>query len=283
MALWFGVNVHSSFCIKMRFARAAPAGAAVLSAAVGSLGYQQWQRDFALKQQDSAVEKHLPSMTEAQLTKVVRIPRLFSDEDMQKVHALQRSLADELGSASARERGQSPAAYKTGAAIEPELQPGWSITYLNTGGAFASALPELREKVLRAARRVDEANWGILQQATEPIVPRCVEYHRVTPPGSLPHLYHNDEGSALTCDVMLSEPGVDFSGGEFQTLEGDGTLVKHAFGKGDCLVFVSHKPHCVSPVKSGERRVLVIELWEGIERQCGHRCERHWMECTHGA
>ena len=35
----------------------------------------------------------------------------------------------------------------------------------------------------------------------------------------------------------------------------------------------------VERVTSGQRRVLIIELWEGEERQCGHRCTRHWGKC----
>ena len=83
----------------------------------------------------------------------------------------------------------------------------------------------------------------------------------------------------LTCDMMLSDPSSDFTGGEFRTLESDGELATHTFERGDCLVFVSHKPHCVAPVTSGERRVLVVELWEGLERECAHRCEWHWSRC----
>jgi hypothetical protein len=30
--------------------------------------------------------------------------------------------------------------------------------------------------------------------------------------------------------------------------------------------------HCVQPVISGRRRVLILELWAGPERRCPHRC-----------
>jgi hypothetical protein len=43
--------------------------------------------------------------------------------------------------------------------------------------------------------------------------------------------------------------------------------------KGDAVVFVSHKQHNVQAVTQGVRHVLVVELWEGIARKCGHRCE----------
>ena len=86
----------------------------------------------------------------------------------------------------------------------------------------------------------------------------------------------------VTIDVMLSTHG-DFEGGEFQTLEADGSMRSYDFEQGDALVFVSHKPHCVQPVLRGRRIVLVMELWEGIERTCAHRCEKHWSECDHTA
>mgnify|MGYP002632737795 CR=1 FL=1 len=122
----------------------------------------------------------------------------------------------------------------------------------------------------------------MLQRATCEVVPRCVEYHVVEPGGSLPFVHHYDHGSLITIDVMLSHSD-EFEGGQFQTLETDGTMVTHAFEQGDALIFVSHKPHCVQPVKSGRRNVLVVELWEGLERTCAHRCELHWSPCDHSA
>ena len=226
---------------------ALPATAAVALGAYGA--YRRWTELVREKAADVAVEAHLPTMETAQSTQVIRVPRLLDESDISQVHALHDSMAASLGSASARGRSATASSYKTGAAMEPQLQPGWQVTYLNTDGAFAERLPALREKILHAARRVDAQNFGVLQAATEPIVPRCVEYHVVVPPGSLPHPYHNDEGSALTVDIMLSEAG-SFTGGDFSTLETSGELITHPFERGDALVFVSHKPHwcvCVCP------------------------------------
>jgi len=61
----------------------------------------------------------------------------------------------------------------------------------------------------------------------------------------------------------------------------DEELLAHRFEMGDALVFASHKRHCVTPVESGTRRVLVMELWCGEPRQCAHRCELHWGHCWH--
>ena len=127
----------------------------------------------------------------------------------------------------------------------------------------------------------DQRHWGgLTDTASKPLNCRCVEFHRVQAPGSLSAPDHFDEGSFLTIDCMLSSAD-EFGGGEFRTLEPDGTFATHGFDKGDALVFVSHKPHCISPVTSGLRNVLVVELWEGVERECSHRCERHWGPCGH--
>ena len=37
----------------------------------------------------------------------------------------------------------------------------------------------------------------------------------------------------------------------------------------------------MSPVTAGRRHVLVLELWEGRESPCGHRCETRAGACPH--
>ena len=136
-------------------------------------------------------------------------------------------------------------------------------------------------KLIAAARDVDaRERWNLL--STRDHVPRVVEYHVVEPGGSLPHVDHYDAGSLVTIDVMLSDAS-DFEGAAFQTLEADGTLRPHAFDRGDAVIFQSHKPHCVSELRAGQRRVLGMELWEGEERQCAHRCEKHHGPCAYSA
>eukprot|EP00435_Cladocopium_sp_Y103_P009231 s1476_g2.t1 len=100
------------------------------------------------------------------------------------------------------------------------------------------------------------------------------------PGGGLRDPNHYDVGSLITVDVMLEEAE---AGGRFQTLEPSGRLLSHRFKAGDALVFQGHKYHCVSPVKKGRRRVLVVELWRGRERCCGHRCDWRWKHCPFGS
>ena len=144
---------------------------------------------------------------------------------------------------------------------------------------------------------------------------RCCEYHYHPVGGGLPDVRHYDMDSLITIDIMLDQPNVHFQGGHFQTLEqnvnksdnekndkndkndknekddkGDKVdngkiedtsenIKQHIFEQGDALVFVSHKYHCVSPVLSGLRRVLVTELWGRSSRCCAHRCESLKTRC----
>lgn len=247
---------------------AAATAAAGLFAAHVYREHEQWQQATA----DSACEASLPPVAEAQLTRVVRLPRWFSDDEIEQIHSLHDAVASKVGT-SGRDAANQAAAYHTGV---------WEVSYLSTDGHFRAARPALLDKLIAAAHKADE-QFNVLKRAQKPVKPRCVEYHVVSANGSLPFPHHHDAGSFLTVDVMLSDPSQDFTGGCFETLEADGSMTQHTFEKGDAMVFVSHKPHCVSQVRSGERRVLILELWEGEERTCGHRCERHWGECKHTA
>ena len=89
---------------------------------------------------------------------------------------------------------------------------------------------------------------------------------------------HYDMDSVVTIDICLS-PQEQWTGGKFGTLEASGELATHSFGKGDAVAFLSHKFHSVSKVKTGERRVLVVELWRGPDRTCPHRCCYFGQKC----
>ena len=162
----------------------------------------------------------------------------------------------------------------------------WNTVYLHAGGKFQSRCANILAKIIAAVRAADalEPSMQLLVRKRERDVGvRCVEYHQVQLSGALPEHTHMDRGSLVTVDILLSEPGIDFEGGEFGTLESDGQLLTHQFGgrdrPGDALLFVSHKYHCVQPVLKGRRRVLVIELWVGPDRDCEHRCN-HPQACS---
>ena len=200
-------------------------------------------------------------MLEAQRSSVVRLPKLLSDVEISQLHALAARIGD---------GGDSDDSYHAGA---------WRTTYLSARGMFSAHLSEISDKLIAAAHTVDAAQGWHLLESEAGVTKRVVEYHTVGVHGAIPWERHFDEGSFVTIDCMLSDTS-EFEGGVFQTLEPDGELRPHKFERGDILIFRSHKYHCVSRVLAGRRRVLVIELWDGPERHCPHRCGcRHGIAC----
>ena len=107
---------------------------------------------------------------------------------------------------------------------------------------------------------------------------RSAEYHRYRTGGSVADPEHRDSGSLLTLSVLLCHPD-DYTGGEFTcwSAASDGpsevgartarkgaepTLRTPVLERGSGVLFVSEKRHNVLPVASGERRSLVIEVWD---------------------
>jgi hypothetical protein len=199
----------------------------------------------------------LPPARLAQQTRVVRIPKLLDESELDAIMDLGCHLpwsrADPLG--------------------------GRSTAYLSANGYFGAAQPNIRAKLIAAAHKVDDKSWRLLRGRS--VSPRCIEYHKLTCGRDLLYPTHNDDGSLLTMDVMLSRE-TDFDGGHLQTLEADGTILAHTFERGDALLFLSHKYHHVAPVLRGERRVLIMEIWEGEERLCPHRCTERVGDCSLG-
>jgi len=196
------------------------------------------------------------AVSDAQQTEVVRLQKFLSVEDIELIH----KVAEDARTGSYTER-------HTGS---------WNVLYLQHNNVFKNKLPDLRQRILEAVRRVDNKNWSLFDNV-EHVNIRVVEYHHMDEFGELADPKHYDLNSLLTMDIMLSEEGA-FEGGDLQTEEADGTLKKHKFKQGDALVFVSHKPHCVGRVRSGRRNVMVLEFWYGPERQCPHRCEQFGQE-----
>ena len=121
---------------------------------------------------------------------------------------------------------------------------------------------------------MDADNWKLLAARKRSALNfRTIEYHEYGQQGSLDQPNHYDEGSLITMDIMLSTPGKDFEGGSFVAPLADGNFMQPQFCKGDAIFFVSHKFHNILPITSGNRVVLVAELWEGAEKECAHRCE----------
>lgn len=196
----------------------------------------------------------------AQASRVVPLPALLSAADVARVHSCASDSPSSAGKDLSKHDGR------------------WETLYLHSDGHFRRECADILAKIGREARRAEAAEPSMCQLLTslpaQDVGCRCIEYHEVRAGGGLPDPHHHDIGSLVTVDVMLSDPAVDFEGGEFHTLESDGSMKPHIFARmGDALMFVSHKYHCVQPVRAGLRRVLVLEFWLGPDRRCAHRCD----------
>ena len=221
----------------------------------------------------AAVEQPLHNVDEstAQRTQAVRVRGLLSGEDIEALHR--------AGAETARRHPESTV--DRSAWGQPEGT--WLVTFLNTDGAFEQALPALHAKVRAAAVAVDRAQWNLTAGVADgQLNYRVAEYHTMRSElddgqptgGGLRTLRHMDQGSLLTIDILLTDPA-DIEGGVLQTLEADDQLRGHAWERGDALVFLSHKYHCVSELTRGTRQVLVCELWQGTENPSPSRDEEH--------
>ena len=216
------VHTAGSFLMLSSPMRRAAASLSAVAAAAAAITMQQYAEFESMVAGSALAEQHLPLSAEAQKTNVVRIPGFLSAREVHKIHELYSELKPRLGSAG-RTTGNQAAAYRQGK---------WETAYLSTDGLFAKAMPELRARLIETAARVDADHWQLLPRAVAPVVPRCVEYHTVEPGGSLPFPTHYDAGSLVTIDVMLSDSR-DFEGGEFRTLECDGTMRRYPFEEGE--------------------------------------------------
>ena len=216
-----------------------------------SLSVESWNREHL---GDDAQSSGAMDVDKAQQTAVVRLEKFLSIKDIEMINSVAKA---ELS------RGNT--------ALEKHSES-WKVVYLQANNIFHKKLPTIRQKILDTIRQVDKSNWCLFDNVDNVSI-RVVEYHTNQTNHSLSDPKHYDLNSLLTCDIMLSNDGL-FEGGHLQTLEADGTLKKHEFKQGDALIFVSHKYHNVSRVISGSRNVMVLEFWQGAERQCSHRCER---------
>ena len=112
-------------------------------------------------------------------------------------------------------------------------------------------------KVLATMHAVDQANWGLLTPTPDRPAGevgganvRVCEYHMYTEGGEVCDPRHRDGGSLVTMSVLLAHRA-DFEGGDFTTLEEDGSVTEFEdFERGDGIVFVSEKCHSVEVGRS---------------------------------
>lgn len=207
----------------------------------------------------------LPTPTEALELQPVRLVSFLSDPE---VEALRETIREARG-------GRKVGVIERDSAGRPSPNGTWRTAYLHTGGFFAERRPELQAKLLAAVVEADrEQRWGLLA-GREPgsLNFRTVEAHQYGPGGRLSAAGHYDAGSLVTLDIMLSDPDEGaFVGGELHFPVKGGEDLQPKIGKGDIVMFCSHRHHNVRPVTKGLREVLVAEIWEGPEKTCAHRC-----------
>mmetsp|Transcript_5077 Transcript_5077/g.13084 ORF Transcript_5077/g.13084 Transcript_5077/m.13084 type:complete len:137 (-) Transcript_5077:16-426(-) len=91
---------------------------------------------------------------------------------------------------------------------------------------------------------------------------RVVELWEYEPGGGLVDDLHYDAGSIVTMVCQVSDRK-DFTGGMFRTFDAGDVQKEYPLERGDVVCFVSHKYHNITPVESGQRLSLVVELWQG--------------------
>ena len=186
---------------------------------------------------------------------VIHVPGLLSASDVAAVLAAADALEAEHGPQRLRCHGTK---IHTGGAH--------STLYLHHDGWWTRSLPQLAERLPDVMR----AQWAAWLSAGDVragehaarLTLRCVEVHSYSVGGALATCGHFDAGSCVTLSVLLSE-STACAGGAFVTWSGTGAPVEHPVERGDALLFASNRVHNVAPVVHGERRSLVIELWEG--------------------
>lgn len=191
----------------------------------------------------------------AQRTSVVYYPRLLEEADLEEVRKCQRA--------------------QLASGIRPQQHPHKRRTFLSGGGAAAGGLqgcaPAVAARLVQAAARAHELG-GWSEQVGDALGDvdmhrlriRVAEFWEYEPGGGLVDDYHYDTGSIVTI-VCLAGKETDFTGGVFRTFEADGTHAEHILECGDALCLLSHKYHNVTPVITGHRHTLVLELWQGYD------------------
>jgi len=202
---------------------------------------------------------------ESEATSPVVLKGLLTDDEVELVDRLGRGLLAEGGAGGDAEAlslfnlPDDAAGFHGAAEDALHSLPQHRVLHLHAAAALwqdGSELPRVERKLVAAAH--DHDCWGLLGQRQVGV--RSLEYHAYQDGGSVTDPEHRDDGSLVTLSVLLSRRS-DFAGGTFATWQGD-ELVEHSLDRGDGILFVSEKRHNVTRV-SGDRRALILELWEG--------------------
>mmetsp|Transcript_28896 Transcript_28896/g.29230 ORF Transcript_28896/g.29230 Transcript_28896/m.29230 type:complete len:349 (-) Transcript_28896:103-1149(-) len=149
---------------------------------------------------------------------------------------------------------------------------GNNVTYMT--GIMQEVAPDFVNRVLEVVSiATEQAGW---RPHPYHLGIRCVETLQYPAGGEL--LMHVDGDSIYTVMLMLSDPA-SFTGGEFvitkelfdeTTSEREEIELVVMPEKGGGVVFDSEALHGVYPIESGERTVLIFELWPYEDSDSGH-------------
>jgi len=180
---------------------------------------------------------------------------LLTESDTEKIKGFAFSASQSAGSDLFAHYGQLLRAVAS-------FVEGHEIIFLHdvAGGCpFQQACPTLFRKLISGVREASTASGLCAEADFDALAIRCVEFHTYVPGASLVDPNHRDVGSTLTLSALLMQPA---DGGKFSTVDdSSGRATQHELACGDAIVFCSDTVHNVSPVRSGTRHSLVIELW----------------------
>lgn len=206
----------------------------------------------------------------ARATSVARAARLLNDADIAAIEGVRTAI---LATMTPHANNAQNATHKSKQCL-----------FLNNAPLrlFSEQAPCVLAKILSFASRAwAEQGWSAtdasghrgplhaVEGGAASLSIRVIEYWQYAPGGGLCDLMHNDTDSVITLVAQLSRAEEEYEGGMFRTNELGGFQQEHPMALGDVVCFVSHKYHNVTPVTAGQRRVMVMELWQGGSEHTG--------------
>eukprot|EP00440_Ansanella_granifera_P073067 gb/GFBE01079287.1/.p1 GENE.gb/GFBE01079287.1/~~gb/GFBE01079287.1/.p1 ORF type:complete len:231 (+),score=60.93 gb/GFBE01079287.1/:1-693(+) len=215
-----------------------------------------------------AVVPNYVDLVKAQKSRVVKFPGLIGPSDLEQVMACHQAAA-EAGDPLVTNPQNKQHKRKRCTFLHGDSLP--------DGARLLSKAPRVLAKLVRAAVAAQaDGCWGCadssdaVPEEAGPLLGidcrklsiRVVELWEYEVGGGLVDDHHFDAGSIVTIVCLLNDDK-DFTGGVFRTFEASGEHEEHHLSCGDVICFVSHKYHNITPVLSGQRKSLVVELWQG--------------------
>lgn len=189
---------------------------------------------------------------------VARFPNAIDEDDAKAIVSLAKSL-EQSDPTFSEER-------HFGSLPRGQSSPlgGHRVTYLQSRltsePLLANLYAQLKERVIRADQ---QQGWKRVHAPT--LVPRTIELLNYSSgaqqaDASFSLGWHVDEQSSVTALLLLSDPSVDFSGGELYHLA-HGLTHAATPRQHELLVYKSHTPHAVGSLTAGTRLAVALEFW----------------------